>query len=111
MVQSWVATVVIHRNIGYCLSGCKNKYDISVVIFDIVIIAIYIVLTMNDVRTLISLSADLLDAVEDWRFRNRIASRAEAIRRLLLFGVIRDLPAPENQKEFARECFRNYQRD
>jgi metal-responsive CopG/Arc/MetJ family transcriptional regulator len=45
---------------------------------------------MNDIRIIIPLSAELLVAVEDFRFRNRIPSRAEAVRRLLASGVKRD---------------------
>jgi hypothetical protein len=42
---------------------------------------------MHDPRIITPLPRDLLKAVEDWQYVNRLPSRAEAVRRLLKAGV------------------------
>jgi hypothetical protein len=42
---------------------------------------------MHDPRVIVPIPPDLLQAVEDWQYTNRLPSRAEAIRRLLEAGV------------------------
>ncbi len=42
---------------------------------------------MHDPRVITPIPPDLLQAVEEFRYTNRLPSRAEAIRRLLEVGV------------------------
>jgi hypothetical protein len=42
---------------------------------------------MHDPRVIVPIPHDLLQAVEDWQYVNRLPSRAEAVRRLLKAGV------------------------
>jgi metal-responsive CopG/Arc/MetJ family transcriptional regulator len=42
---------------------------------------------MHDPRIITPIPPGLLQAVDDWRYVNRLPSRAEAIRRLLEAGV------------------------
>lgn len=42
---------------------------------------------MADTRKIVSLPADLAQAVEDYRFGNRFRSEAEALRRLIELGL------------------------
>ncbi len=44
----------------------------------------------KDNRVPIMMSNAELDAIDDWRFKNRIATRSEAIRRLCQAGIIFD---------------------
>lgn len=48
----------------------------------------------KDNRVPIMMSNVELDAVDDWRFKNRIATRSEAIRRLCQIGVLFDEKIP-----------------
>jgi hypothetical protein len=41
----------------------------------------------KDQRVIIPMSAAMVEAIDDWRFANRIPTRAEAIRRLLELGL------------------------
>jgi hypothetical protein len=41
----------------------------------------------KDQRVIIPMSAAMVEAIDDWRFANRIPTRAEAIRRLLELGM------------------------
>lgn len=50
----------------------------------------------NSERIITPMSKSLLEAVDDFRFKNRIASRAEAIRTLLLVALN---VIPETKKE------------
>jgi metal-responsive CopG/Arc/MetJ family transcriptional regulator len=42
------------------------------------------------IRTIISLSRDLVRRIDDYRFANRVATRSEAIRRLIEKGLEED---------------------
>jgi metal-responsive CopG/Arc/MetJ family transcriptional regulator len=46
-------------------------------------------------RVPIMLTDEELKALDDWRFANRVATRSEAIRRLMAFG----LAAPKKEEE------------
>lgn len=46
------------------------------------------------VRKLVSLPRELVQAIEDFRYRNRIPSEAEAMRRLLHLGLTAAAKAP-----------------
>jgi metal-responsive CopG/Arc/MetJ family transcriptional regulator len=48
-------------------------------------------------RILIPMPGELIEAVEDWRFENRIGSRAEAIRQLLI-AALKQPPAKKQAK-------------
>ena len=43
-----------------------------------------------DIRCMISLPADLAEAIDDYRFSNRIGSHSEAVRQLIIKGLCRD---------------------
>lgn len=49
---------------------------------------VHIVALMNiQPRVIIPMPQSLLDAIEDYRFTNRLASRSETIRQLILLGL------------------------
>lgn len=45
-------------------------------------------------RFQMAVSADWIEKVDNWRFANRIASRATAIRYLVEKGLEKEMPAP-----------------
>jgi Arc/MetJ-type ribon-helix-helix transcriptional regulator len=54
----------------------------------------------KDLRVITPMTAELVEAIDDWRFANRIATRSEAIRRLLrlsLDAAAKVAPLPKRQ--------------
>lgn len=45
----------------------------------------------RDKRVPIMFSAEELEMIDDWRFANRIGTRAEAVRRLVTAGMVKNL--------------------
>lgn len=52
-----------------------------------------------DVRCMISLPAELAEAINDYRFSNRIGSHSEAVRQLIIKGLCRDQRQARNAAE------------
>jgi len=45
----------------------------------------------RDKRVPIMFSAEELEMIDDWRFANRIGTRAEAVRRLVSSGMVKNI--------------------
>lgn len=48
-------------------------------------------------RFQMAVSADWIEKVDNWRFENRIPSRATAIRQLVDRGLEKEIPAPAGE--------------
>jgi hypothetical protein len=57
----------------------------------------------KDVRLPVMVTRSEAEAIDDWRFKNRIATRAEAIRRLIQLGLqaTQATTAPEPRRKRA----------
>ena len=49
-------------------------------------------------RVPIMLTESEVASIDDWRFANRVGTRAEAIRRLVVAGLVRDLKKTEDAR-------------
>ena len=49
----------------------------------------------KDVRLPLMVTRSEAEAIDDWRFQNRVGTRAEAIRRLIQLGLKTRDPAPD----------------
>jgi len=58
-------------------------------------------------RIPIMMSDEELEAVDDWRFKNRIATRSEAVRRLCQIGIALE-PLIEKADQYAKETMENW---
>lgn len=47
--------------------------------------------SLRDKRVPIMFSQEELEMIDDWRFSNRIATRAEAVRRLVTAGMLQNI--------------------
>lgn len=52
----------------------------------------------KDNRVQVMMSDDELVALDEWRFANKIASRGEAVRRLIADGIAKRETKPEAEK-------------
>lgn len=53
---------------------------------------------LKDQRVVVMLSTSELNSIDDWMFANRIRSRGEAMRRLIVAGLVKDIKKTEDKK-------------
>lgn len=54
--------------------------------------------TTRDRRVPIMFTQQELELIDDWRFANRIGTRAEAVRRLVTAGMVKNLKAMKDAR-------------